>query len=192
MWIASGVRRLTSRRRKIRFAASTSAVVISCRYADRAAHVSRLKNASCPSSRVRSCVRTRRPTAEENSATLKSLTTTISGCDDKKGLGASARRVNDKQGDKDAGIKIKGSLFSFIPHLAHERAGVSLGHGSAYPTRTEPFDVGFGNRTRHGPHRLQLDDRLAAAGDDNPLTLQKRGRSVSRAGSSPRRQYECS
>jgi hypothetical protein len=53
----------------------------------------------------------------------------------------------------------KDSLFSFIPHLANERAGVSLGHGSAYSPSAEPFDVGFGNRTRHRPHRLQLDDR---------------------------------
>ena len=91
MWIASGVRRLTSRRRKIRFAASISVVVISSRYADRATHVSRLENASCPSSRVRSRVRTRRPTADENSATPKSLTTTVSGCADKK---ASARALD--------------------------------------------------------------------------------------------------
>jgi hypothetical protein len=90
-----------------------------------------------------------------------------------KDLGASAQGVDDKQGDDNARAN-KGSLFSFIPHLANERAGVSLGHGSAHPPRTEPFDVGFGNRTRHRPHRLQLDDRLAAAGDDNPSPFKAR------------------
>ena len=62
--------------------------VISSRYADRATHVSRFENASCASSGVRSRVRTRRTMAGENSAAPKSLTTTISGCADKK---ASAR-----------------------------------------------------------------------------------------------------
>jgi hypothetical protein len=126
-------------------------------------HASKSVNTPAAAERDSRRIRTSRLTAEANSTAAKSLTRIVGFCSP---MYRSARSPNSSPTKSATSARVsKQTLVIFVPHLAHEDAGVQSRNLAGKPSATEPVKVRLGHRRRSLSDGLDLGDGMAVPGD---------------------------
>jgi len=167
----SAVLRLRSSRRKNAPAALTSAVTISSRSVALPVHMSKAEKPRRASSDVIFPVRTRRATAEANSAAARSLTIRT-GVFARKNASARAVRASTIPMRRARSRRDRRSLLVFITKAFQKLAGILRRHCLPYAMLGKPVQVGGRHRASRLCDGAEHHDGMAVPRDHDLLTLE--------------------